>query len=69
LLSFAIGFGASFILLCLGVLGDILAGPLLRGGQRQHSAITGAMALGGIMIWFTFNGPLICRHITGRRCP
>jgi hypothetical protein len=54
LLSFVIGFGARFTPLGFGVLGDILAGPLLRGGERQHSAITAAMALGGIMIWFTF---------------
>ena len=31
----------------------------------QPSAITAAMALGGIMIWFTFKGPLIYRDITG----
>ena len=65
LLSFLIGFGASFIPRGFGVLGDTLAGPLLRGGERQHSAVTGAMALGGIMIWFTFNGPPIQRYITG----
>jgi hypothetical protein len=57
--------GRVFIPLGFGVLGDILAGPLLHGGERQPSAITAAMALGGIMIWFTFKGPLIYRDITG----
>jgi hypothetical protein len=55
LLSFVTGFGARFIPLGFGVPDDMLAGPLLRGGERRHSAITGAMALCGIMIWSTFN--------------
>lgn len=64
-LSYVVGFGASLIPLGFGVLGGILAWQLSRLGERQHSTITGALALGGIMIWFTYNWSTLQRYITG----
>jgi hypothetical protein len=43
----------------------VLAGQLLRENERRHSVIAGALALGGIMIWLTYNWPTIQRHIAG----
>ena len=65
LLSFVVGLGPSFIPLGFGVLGCVLAWQLIGQGDRQHSVIAGALALGGIMIWFTYNWPIIQRHIAG----
>jgi hypothetical protein len=63
LLSFVVGFGASFIPLGFGVLGGILAWQLGQSGEHRHSALAGAMALGGILIWSTYNWPMIHRLI------
>ncbi len=65
LLSFVVGFGASFIPLGFGVLGGVLAWQLYRGGDRRHSTLAGALALGGIMIWLTYNWPTIHRYLAG----
>jgi hypothetical protein len=63
--SFAVGFGASFLPLGFGVLGCVLAWQLFRSGERRHSTIAGALALGGIMIWFTYNWPMLHRYLAG----
>jgi len=65
LLSFVVGFGPSFLPLGFGVLGGILAWQLFRLGERRHSTIAGALALGGIMIWFTYNWPTLQRYLAG----
>src|ERR1700730_3760008 len=33
--------------------------------ERRHSALAGAMALGGILIWSIYNWPMIHRYIAG----
>jgi 4-amino-4-deoxy-L-arabinose transferase-like glycosyltransferase len=53
LLSLMLGFGASFIPPGFAVLGGVLDWQLLRKGERRHSAIAGALALGGLLIWLT----------------
>jgi hypothetical protein len=65
LLSFVVGLGASFIPLGFGVLGGLLVWQLVQSGERRHSALAGAMALGGILIWSTYNWPMIHRYIAG----
>jgi hypothetical protein len=55
LLCNAVGLEASFIPLGFGVLGLILCWQLLQKGERRHSAIAGAINLGGILIWLTYN--------------
>jgi hypothetical protein len=62
-LSFVVGLGPSFIPLGFGILGCVLAWQLYRGGDRRHSTSAGALALGGIMIWFTYNWPVIQRYL------
>ena len=64
-LSFVVGLGASFIPLGFGILGCVLAGQLYRGGDRRHSTVAGALALGGIMIWLTYNWPTIRHFLAG----
>ena len=54
-LSFMVGFGSTFIPLGFGILGGVLDWQLLQKGERRHSVIAGAMALGGILIWLTVN--------------
>ncbi len=63
LLSFVVGLGPSFIPLGFGILGCVLAWQLFHGGDRRHSTVTGALALGGIMIWLTYNWPTIERYL------
>src|SRR5712671_1812549 len=63
LLSFVVGFGASFIPLGFAVLGGILAWQLGRLGERRHSTVAGVLALGGIMIWLTYNWPTLQRYL------
>src|ERR1700730_9629135 len=65
LLSFVVGLGPSFIPLGFGVLGGILAWQLFRAGEGRHSRIAGALVLGGIMIWFTYNWPMLHRYLAG----
>lgn len=64
-LSFVVGLGPSFIPLGFGILGCVLAWQLYRGGDQWHSMRAGALALGGIMIWLTYNWPMIQRFLTG----
>jgi hypothetical protein len=65
LLSFPVGLGPSFIPLGFGVLGGTLAWQLLKLGERRHSTIAGALALGGIMIWLTYNWATVERYLAG----
>lgn len=64
LLCNAVGLEPTFIPLGFGVLGLVLAWQLMRKGESRHSAIAGAINLGGILIWLTYNWPLI-RHYLG----
>lgn len=63
LLSMVVGLGASFIPLGFGVLGGILDWQLIRGGDQRHGMFAGALTLGGVMIWLTYNWPMIHRLI------
>jgi thiol:disulfide interchange protein len=65
LLSFVVGLGASFIPLGFGVLGSILAWQLLQSGERRHSTLAGTLALAAIMIWLSYNWPMIQRYAGG----
>jgi hypothetical protein len=65
LLSFVVGLGPSFIPLGFGILGGILAWQIARGGDRRHSTVAGALALGGIMIWLTYNWSMIRHFLAG----
>jgi hypothetical protein len=65
LLSFAVDLGASFIPLGFGVLCGVLLWQLIQTGERRHSALAGAMALGSILIRSTYNWPMIHRDIAG----
>lgn len=64
LLCNAVGLEPTFIPFGFGVLGLILAWQLMHKGEKRHSAITGAINLGGILIWLTYNWPLF-RHYLG----
>ena len=63
LVSLLLGFGATFIPLGFGILGAILAWQLSRTGERRHGMYAGAMTIGGVMIWLTYNWPAIHRFI------
>jgi hypothetical protein len=63
LLSLLVGFGATFIPLGFGILGAILAWQLTRSGEQRHGLYVGAMTLGGVMIWLTYNWPMIHRLV------
>lgn len=64
LLSNAVGLEVSFIPLGFGILGLILVWQLFQKDERRHSAIAGALNLGGILIWLTYNWPTIM-HFAG----
>jgi len=64
LLCNGVGLEATFIPLLFGTLGSILAWQLMKKGETRHSAIAGAINLGGLLIWLTYNWPLI-RHYLG----
>jgi hypothetical protein len=64
LLCNVVGLEATFIPAGFGVLGSILAWQLMQKGEKRHSAIAGAINLGSILIWLTYNWPLI-RHYLG----
>ncbi len=65
LVSILVGLGASFIPLGFGVLGVILAWQLTRTGDQRNGMFAGALTLGGLMIWLTYNWPTIHRFIGG----
>jgi hypothetical protein len=65
LLCNVVGLEASFIPLMFGALGSVLAWQLMQKGEKRHSAIAGAINLGGLLIWLTNNWPLI-QHYLGR---
>jgi hypothetical protein len=55
---------ATFLPMGFGVLGCILAWQLSQKGERRHSVIVGALNLGAILIWLSYNWPLY-RHYFG----
>lgn len=65
LLSNVVGLEASFIPPGFGILGLILAWQLFQKEERRHSVIAGALNLGGILIWLTYNWPMILRFAGG----
>ena len=65
LLSNLVGLEATFIPFGFGVLGLVLAWQLMQKNEKRHSTIAGAINLGGILIWLTYNWPLI-QHYLGR---
>lgn len=62
-MSLLVGLGASFIPLGFGILGLILAWQLTRGADPRHGMWAGSLALGGLMIWVTYNFATIQRFI------
>jgi hypothetical protein len=64
LLCNVVGLEATFIPMGFGVLGLVLVWQLMKKGEKRHSAIAGALNLGGILIWLTYSWPLI-RHYLG----
>jgi len=63
LVSQLVGLGATFIPPGFGILGAILAWQLTRTGEQRHGMFVGAMTIGGIMIWLTYNWPSIHKFI------
>ncbi len=55
---------ATFIPLGFGVLGLVLCWQLMKKNDRRHSMIAGAINLGGILIWLTYNWP-VAQHYLG----
>src|SRR5215831_2468177 len=64
LLCIPVGLEPSFIPLGFGILGLILVWQLLQKGERRHTMIAGAINLGGVMIWLTYNWSWL-RHALG----
>jgi hypothetical protein len=65
LLCNVVGLEASFIPLGFGVLGCILAWQLSKKNERRHSLVTGALNLGAILIWLTYNWPTFSHYLGG----
>jgi hypothetical protein len=65
LLCQPVGLERSFIPLGFGVLGCVLAWQLMKKGERRHSMIAGAIDLGAILIWLTYNWPVIESYLKG----
>ena len=65
LISIPVRLEVTFIPLAFGFFGLILAWQLSKKGERRHNVIAGAINLGGILIWFTANWPLIRHYIGG----
>jgi hypothetical protein len=65
LVSVMVGFGRTFIPLGFAIFGGILAWQLNQAGEQRHGGIAGALALGGLLIWLTYNWPTIQRYIGG----
>lgn len=65
LISKVVGLEASFIPLGFGVLGGVLVWQLTKKGERRHNVIAGALNLGGILIWLTYNWPTIQHYLGG----
>ena len=65
LIANPVGLEASFIPLGFGVLGGVLVWQLMQKGERKHSVIAGAINLGGVLIWLTYNWPTI-QHYLGK---
>jgi hypothetical protein len=63
LLCNVVGLEATFIPLGFGVLGGILAWQLSQKNERRNSLITGALNLGAILIWLTYNWPTIQHYL------
>jgi len=65
LVSMLVGYGASYIPLGFGVLGAILAWQLARSDEQKHGLYAGSLTVGGLMIWLTYNWPMIHRLVGG----
>ncbi len=65
LLSVVVGYEATFIPLGFGVLGLILVSTLIRQRERIHAPITGAINLGGILIWISYNWSMLKSYLGG----
>lgn len=63
LMSYLVGFEASFIPLGFGILGGILAWQLMQKGEPRHGMIAGALNLGAMMIWLTYNWPVVEHYL------
>src|SRR5437899_817542 len=58
-LSYVVGYERSFIPLMFGVLGGLIDLRLVRTGDRRHGIAAGAVTLGGLMVWATYNWPVL----------
>ena len=65
LLSYLVGLEPTFIPLGFGFFGLLLCWQLLQIGDQRHSVYAGILSLGGVMIWLTFNWPML-KHWAGR---
>jgi hypothetical protein len=59
LLCYVVGYERSFIPLLFGTLGGVLAWQLAQRGEQRHSIMAGALTLGGLLIWATYNWPVV----------
>lgn len=55
IISYIVKLEATFIPLGFGILGLVIAWQLNQKGEKRHTAIAGALNLGGIFIWLTVN--------------
>ena len=65
LLSYIVGYETTFIPVGFGVLGLVLVWTLIKQRERFHAPITGALNLGGILIWISYNWPMLKSWIGG----
>jgi hypothetical protein len=65
LISVVVGYEMTFIPLGFGVLGLVLVWTLVRQRERFHAPLAGAVNLGGILIWFSYNWPMLKSYIGG----
>jgi hypothetical protein len=63
LLCYVVGYERSFIPLFFGVLGSILNWQLMQRGEQRHSVAAGALTLGGLMIWATYNWAVVKKFL------
>jgi len=59
LLCYVVGYERSFIPLLFGTLGGVLAWQLTQKGEQRHGVMAGALTLGGLLIWATYNWPVV----------
>src|SRR5438128_1366155 len=61
-----VGYERSFIPLFFGVLGGILDYQLIQTADRRHGVIAGSVTLGGLLIWATYNWPVVQGYFGSR---